>query len=321
MDQVAQQLLRAIRGSRSQVGFARRLGYRANPITDWESGRSFPTALEMLRAASLVPIDVLGAFARFSPATPLSRGRSNFELAAWMTSLLGATSISELSRRMACSRSSLSRWASGKAQPRVPDFLSFVQHATGRVADLVAALVPIEQVPSMLQQHRSAEAAKRIALDHPWTEALLRLFELQPPATLQPAVLARALGVDAATIEAALRALLESGLVARESRRYRVLRPLTVDTAGGREALRAIKAHWSRAAAQRALEPHPDDVFGYNVISVSRTDLERIRDVLKHAYREIRAIVAASEPPERAALVNLQLINWEMPSSSERSNP
>jgi hypothetical protein len=36
----ARQLLRAMRGRRSQVAFARRLGYRSNPITDWERSTS-----------------------------------------------------------------------------------------------------------------------------------------------------------------------------------------------------------------------------------------------------------------------------------------
>ncbi len=46
----ASQFLRAVRGKRSQVAFARRLGYRANPITDWENGRRYPTAAEAMEA-------------------------------------------------------------------------------------------------------------------------------------------------------------------------------------------------------------------------------------------------------------------------------
>ena len=50
MELAARQLLRALRGKRSQVAFSRRLGYRGNPIADWEAGRRTPTAQEMLRA-------------------------------------------------------------------------------------------------------------------------------------------------------------------------------------------------------------------------------------------------------------------------------
>ena len=121
-----------------------------------------------------------------------------------------------------------------------------------------------------------------------------------------------ALGVDEETVAVALQALLAAQVIARTGERHRVLGSLTVDISGGRSALHEIKAHWSRAAAVRALHPHSDDVFGYNVISASQADLERIRELLKRTYREIRAIVACSEPSQRAALVNLQLVNWEL---------
>ena len=39
-------------------------------------------------------------------------------------------------------------------------------------------------------------------------------------------------------------------------------------------------------------------------------DLARIREVLSATFREVRAIVASSEPSEVAALVNMQLIQW-----------
>jgi hypothetical protein len=58
------------------------------------------------------------------------------------------------------------------------------------------------------------------------------------------------------------------------------------------------------------LAPRTSDWLGYNVVSTSATDLERIREVLRRAFREIRAIAAASEPAESVALLNLQLVTW-----------
>jgi hypothetical protein len=56
--------------------------------------------------------------------------------------------------------------------------------------------------------------------------------------------------------------------------------------------------------------PRPDDWLAFNVISSSARDLERIRETLRRAFREIRAIAAASEPAESVALLNLQLVTW-----------
>jgi hypothetical protein len=65
MEEAARQLIRALRGSRSQVALARRLGYRGNVVAKWEGGQRFPTFGEVLRACGRVGIDVPSALARF----------------------------------------------------------------------------------------------------------------------------------------------------------------------------------------------------------------------------------------------------------------
>jgi hypothetical protein len=70
-----------------------------------------------------------------------------------------------------------------------------------------------------------------------------------------------------------------------------------------------LKAHWSGVGLARALAPQAGDWLAFNVISASAADLDRIREVLRHAFREIRAIAAGSEAQE-VALLNLQLVTW-----------
>lgn len=74
MEIVARQFLRAVRGARSQAAFSRKLGYRGNPVADWEAGRRFPTAEEALRACERVGIDVHAAFHRFHPVAAPALG-------------------------------------------------------------------------------------------------------------------------------------------------------------------------------------------------------------------------------------------------------
>jgi transcriptional regulator with XRE-family HTH domain len=156
MEVAAQQLLRALRGKRSQHAFARRLGYRGNPMTDWEHGRRYPTARETLRAARLVRVDVPAALARFAPDARLQRDREGYRVGSWLRQVCGKTAVSELAARSGLSRFSISRWLADQRQPRLPEFLQLVDVATGRLPDLVAALVPIEQVPALHARHRTA---------------------------------------------------------------------------------------------------------------------------------------------------------------------
>ena len=63
----------------------------------------------------------------------------------------------------------------------------------------------------------------------------------------------------------------------------------------------------------RTLDPRPDDAFAYNVFSVKSEDLDRIRELYRAFFREVRQIVAASEPTDTVALLAIQLLDWPTP--------
>jgi hypothetical protein len=102
--------------------------------------------------------------------------------------------------------------------------------------------------------------------------------------------------------------LSSTGIVQQEGLHYRVAGTLTVDTRSDPTALRELLSHWCEVALARHGRGHATDLFAYNVFSVNQQDLVRVRELLRSTFRELRAIVAASEPSEVAALVNLQLI-------------
>jgi transcriptional regulator with XRE-family HTH domain len=305
---VARQLLRAVRGKRSQVSFARRLGYRGNPIADWEASRRSPTAAEALRACELSGIDVPAAFGRFH-RVPLLRVQGAFAVGPWLSELRGSLPTTELARRAGCSRQRVARWLSSATAPRLPEFLRLVQAITGRLCDLVAELVPIEQVPSLKLAHDQRTAARRLAHEEPWTEAILRVLETQryrdEPAH-RTGFVAELLGIDVETELRCLRKLESAGVLRKRGSQYEPAASLTVDT----RAIPRLKAHWCRVAEQRLAEPRADDVFCYNVLSASQADVDRIRQLLLATYREIRSIVEHTPRDEAVALINLQLLEW-----------
>src|SRR5262245_25890531 len=120
----ASQLLRALRGRRSQLALSKRLGYRSNVACDWEAGRRFPTAADTLRACARLRIDVDAAFRGFQPACAHAlRAGTSFRVDSWLAELRGSTPVSQLAARSGYSRYAIGRWLQGRAQPRLPDFL------------------------------------------------------------------------------------------------------------------------------------------------------------------------------------------------------
>lgn len=323
MEVVARQLLRAIRGKRSQEAFSRRLGYTSNPVADWEAGRRFPTASEALRACRLAGIDVNAAIASFTPAEAAEIGDADDDaVASWLRALRGNTALKDLAARTGESRYAISRWLEGRTRPRLPEFLALLDALTDRLSDLVAALVPIEQVPTLLEVHRRRHASRRLAFDEPWVAAILVLLETHAYQSLGrhvPGWLAARLEVPLAVEDRCLQRLLDAGIAAQDGDRpFHVAQPLTIDARAEPDGMKRLKAHWASLGHARATAPHDGDLVSYNVIAVSRADLDRIREAHVRYFLEVRSIVAASQP-EVAALVNVQLLTWDgqVPQSSQ----
>jgi hypothetical protein len=76
-----------------------------------------------------------------------------------------------------------------------------------------------------------------------------------------------------------------------------------------------LKAHWAQVGLARLpnLEPNQDDLFSYNLFTISHADWQRVRDLHIAYYQELRSIVVASEPADRVALVNVQLMRLDEP--------
>jgi transcriptional regulator with XRE-family HTH domain len=329
-ERVAREVIRAIRGKRSQVALARRLGYKGNPITDWERGARSPSAKEVLRVAAVCRLPVREAFLKLVPIEPPSvdapqgkhkgtRQTREWSLHVWLTALRGNVSNTELSQRLGTSRYTVSRWCSGVTDIKFHEFIRLVDALTGRLYDWVAALVPIESVPALMPRFAQAHAARTVALEHPWTEAILRVLETeryrQQPAVAH-ASLAATLGIDEDTLKRALAGLVEAQVVSHRQDSvtgfayYEVLRELSVDTRSDPEAIRRLQEHWLGVALERAVRREPD-WFAYNVFSCSHSDLARVRDTLKRTFRESRATIASSQPNETTGFLLLQIGAWQ----------
>jgi transcriptional regulator with XRE-family HTH domain len=313
-DQASREMIAGVRGARPRALLSRRLGYRTNTVSDWEAGRRYPTADEFLRVCALLRIDVDAAFRRFHPATASQlRAAGELRLDRWLDALRGRVPLQVVADRSGFSRFAVSRWLKGRTRPRLPEFMRLVDALTDRASDLADALVGIEKLPALLPQHQRRSAAKNLAFEYPDSEAILRVMETEPYqalATHRAGVLSEALGIPSELEQRILLALERAGILEASGGRYRPLQPLSVDTGAEPAALNRLKAHWAKVALDRLAAPREQDWLGYNLMSLSAADLERVREILRNAYREIRALAAASEPVEAAALLNLQLVTF-----------
>jgi hypothetical protein len=316
-ERTAAELLRALRGQRSQVAWSRRLGSRGNVAYSWESGRRFPTAARTFWAAERAGIDVAAALARFyrTPAAWLASASlaTPEGVARLLMDLRGQVPIGELALRAGRSRFSVSRWISGAAEPRLPDFLRLIEATSLRLLDFVEELVGAARLPSLALAWQELSAARRAAYEVPWSHAVLRALELEQYRDLpahEPGWIARRIGIEPAMEAECLAMLEQSGQVARAGRHFVVANVRTVDTRQEPEASHRLKLWWAQVGVER-LSNKAAGMFSYNLFTVSESDYQRLCELHSNYFRQMRAIIERSEPAERVVLANLQLFGLD----------
>jgi transcriptional regulator with XRE-family HTH domain len=313
--ELAQQLIRAVRGRRTQEAFSRRIGCRSNVLYTWESGRRFPTARRFFEVAERAGVDTSKALRSFLRSEPewLSGKRLLQEggVERLLEELQGNRSISDLARATGKSRFAVARWLSGQTQPRLPDFLSLVEATSYRLLDFVAALVDPEQVPVLRPGWRALMAARQAAYTSPWCHAVLRLLETERMAALpriSDADIAAELGLSIVEARAALELLQATGQIEREDQRWQVKQTLNVDLASDPAAVQRLKA-WAAELGLRRITSGSEGLYSYNLFCVSEADYQKLQGLHRAYFRQLRAIVAESTPSERVVMANLQLFS------------
>ncbi len=317
-ERLARELLRALRGKRSQTQLSRRLGYRSNVCHAWETGKRYPTAAETLRVAEKVGVELREVFRRFEHGEPAwleGEPASPAAIAAFLRAQRGTTTVVELARTSGRSRFAVARWLEGTAQPRLPDFLRLVEASSRRLVELLELLCDVRALPAARRAWQRLDAHRRAASDVPFAEAILRSLEVAAAgsdADAQAATIGRWLRMSPVEVTRALTLLARIGAIGRRRGRW-VTSDVTVDTrvvAGGAGHLKRV---WARFVADRAAAG-AEGRYSYNVFSCSAADLAEIEALHLAHYERIRAIIARSTPAERVAVMTMNLVPFDRPA-------
>jgi transcriptional regulator with XRE-family HTH domain len=306
------ELIRALRGRRSQGATNRRLGRSSNVSHAWERGRRAPRASDFFKLARLAGVDVEEVLARFAPVTGARRAGVR-GVSAWLAALAGDRSQRELATKVGRDRNTVARWLEGSTEPRLPDLLRFVGATTQRLLDFVAAFAEPSALPSLRAAHADLERQRHLAYELPWAHAVLRLLELHAYAELPehvPGFIAGRIGITLELEVECLSALARAGQIYKRKGKWKVRRVLTVDTREDPAGNLRLKRHWSEVALGRIGEraTAAGSLFSYNLFAISDEGLEAIREAHLQYFERLRAIVTECRHPTRLALANVQLL-------------
>ena len=315
LELLGKELVRSLRGRRSQVALSRRLGYTSNVLYTWESGRRAPSASAFFRLATRVGVDLEAALRSFlsDRGAVLSDVRKPAGVAALVRALLAEWPIVELAASVGADRTTVGRWVGGATEPKLPELLRIVETTTKRLFDFVAIFADPASLASTRGAYRDLTEQRRLAYELPWSHAVLRALELDRYRALakhEPGLIARLTGISLQEEQRCLTALAQAKQIHLQRGRWVLARVLTVDTRPSEADNRRLKQHWAEVALERLrCRSAPEDaLFSFNLFAVNARDFERIRRLHVEYFQRIREIVSASTAPDRVVLMNLQLV-------------
>lgn len=317
-EQLGAELVRALRGRRSQSGLSRRAGYSSNIVHRWERQLSWPTASRFLDVCALSGIDVRRCFISFFKRTPSWLGQhpptAADTVAAFLRDLRGRTPLVDLADTSGINRYTLSRWFKGTAQPKLPELLHIIDATSRRTLDFVATLVEPSRLPSVAAAWARVEAARAAAYDEPWSHAVLRALELPEYGASgyrDPRWLANKLGAADDEIQRALAVLERAGQVKKRRGRFAVTSVQRVDTRSDPVRARALKAAWFNVALDRCRAGAPGS-YGFSLFAVSKAEMQSLRDLHLDYVRAMQAIIAQSSSGGCVGLYCAQLLDLDV---------
>ena len=315
LELLGKELVRSLRGRRSQVALSRRLGYTSNVLYTWESGRRAPSASAFFRLATRVGVDLEAALRSFlsDRGAVLSDVRKPAGVAALVRALLAEWPIVELAASVGADRTTVGRWVAGATEPKLPELLRIVETTTKRLFDFVAIFADPASLASTRGAYRDLTEQRRLAYELPWSHAVLRALELDRYRALakhEPGLIARLTGISLQEEQRCLTALAQAKQIHLQRGRWVLARVLTVDTRPSEADNRRLKQHWAEVGLERLRSrTAPENaLFSFNLFAVNARDFERIRRLHVEYFQRIREIVSASTAPDRVVLMNLQLV-------------
>jgi DNA-binding phage protein len=307
LEALSRDLVRGLRGHRSQVATSRRLGYRSNVLYRWEAGLRWPSGAELLRLAERTGADVEAALRRFDPAAAevaSARGAPGTaaHLTAWLGAVRGQLTLSELARRTerigaGLSRSALGRVFSGASEPSLPAVLAILA-AVDRLWDWLGLWVPLETLPGSEERQRLTAAHHAAALGRPWTDGVAALLSV---GQCDPAQIAALLGVEEVEVRQVLVDLERGGVLSWSDGQPSLA--ITHVRHPDREVVSTFTSFWAGRAAATA-PPRADGA--YLVATLPERALPALFDACRVMMSRAREL-AHETPNERAVVLVLQV--------------
>jgi transcriptional regulator with XRE-family HTH domain len=295
------ELLRTLRGKRSQAHFSQILGYRYNQVHLWEMGKRTLDWNDFVHLCSTLKRPLTSTILK------LTALQDELAIAKILSHGFRSHKKNELAKNLGISTSKLSRWLSGKSVPSLQESFRMMSLAYLNFADFLDEIAGPGKLRSIQPKVEESRKLSDLMVRLPYIGAVAPALALRSYRALKqhkPGFVAEAAGITLAQEEEALRVLREFGQIELKNGIYQ-LRHYKVNVMNEKERFHAACQYWAERAAKQTKWLGQKSLFGYRVFGITEAGYQKLRQAQINYYNEITEILAQDKsPPDHVVTVN-----------------
>ena len=303
-------ILKCMRGNKSQTWMSRRLGHSYNKYSKWEAGTLGLPWTEFNKIAKILRVDLGEPLKKYL----LFHGPCH-KYDVFIEHLIGEMKTAEVAALTGVSRFTVRRWVHRECCPATTEVLALIDRLTPRLPEVIAEWVEIEKIPSLRDKWNKREAERTIYYESPWAAAVIRCLELsQYSEQNEPKsdFIAKYIGISKEQEKATISALKKIKAIRRKGGRWYANENrlyTNVDKLG----FNRLRLYWLNRIVNH-LEKTPGGtkgaIAGQTIFSISDKGFEKIRVLFHEFYKNVRMVIEEDKgPPSIVGILSSQLFD------------
>lgn len=287
---LSQDLLRGVRGRRSQDYVNRKLGFSGNQVYRWEKGLRFIDWSDFVRVCALLDKDLEGIF-----RIQFGYREKSLESPQVVRHLLGSMKTPEAVRATGFSRSVLTKWMKGTTSPQLHQILKLLENPNRLLLPFVRELLGTVEIESLSKYEAQVQRMKDLYYREPVVAGLVAFLETSRFRDKKDFArrMAGVFRMDGARIENLLREMISLGIV-EEAEFPAGAKIRSVDIRGSFEGALGMRRFWFGHVARALddLRPRDEDhLFPFFIFSVSEEGSRKLREAHYRYASQLKAII------------------------------
>lgn len=297
---LVKEVLRDLRGKKSQGQINNRFGFDYNKVAKWENGELSISWTEFLQYATPPEEDENKRITHYL-SYYLGYSGSAKELTELLKHLIAKLPLEQVALTINCSKATLYRWLKGETEPSLDYIFKILFLVDNNFLKFISTFSDPNNL-SALEGFRNQEKSKDVFRNYPLIGAILRVLELEQYGKMPEHVegfIASKLNITQAEESFLLTLMMEHQLIDFKDQKY-VCLSKAFYVSGNKQAQLKTKLFWqdkSREILNRVYhEPGPgegDHLWGYNVFASNAKTRLLIRERIKGFYGEVMGIVSS----------------------------